>query len=279
MQSPYELVFHFWVYTQRNEKQSIKQMFVYQAALFTIVKRWKQSKNTSRDEQKNKMWHIQWNIIQSLKRHEALTHMSEPWKYYAKWKKRQTQKATHIWFHFYEMSRIGKSMVGRRRPNQSILKEINPQYSLEELMLKLKLQYFVQLIQRSDPLEKTLILGKTESRRRRGWLRTRRLDGITDSMDMSLSLQEMVKDRGARCAAACGRIKSDMTEQLNNNSNWDRKEISGCQRLGEGSQGDRLWVLKYDLNAFQLRKVLTLYAKPCPRSFIHSLSFNPYTVL
>ena len=66
------------------------------------------------------------------------------------------------------MSRIGKSMVGRRRPNQSILKEINPQYSLEELMLKLKLQYFVQLIQRSDPLEKTLILGKTESRRRRG---------------------------------------------------------------------------------------------------------------
>ena len=134
-------------YTPKEMKSRVSNRCLYtKAALFTIVKRWKQPKNTPRDEQKNKMWHIQWNIIQSLKRHEALTHMNEPWKYYAKWKKRQTQKATHIWFQFYEMSRISKSMVERRRPNQSIRKETNPQYSLEELMLKLKLQYFGQLI-------------------------------------------------------------------------------------------------------------------------------------
>ena len=84
------------------------------------------------------------NIIQSLKRNEALTHMNESWKYCAKWKKHQPQKATHIWFHFYEMSRTGKSMVDRRS-NQLILKEINPQYSLEEVMLKPKLQYFGHL--------------------------------------------------------------------------------------------------------------------------------------
>ena len=83
-----------------------------------------------------------------------------------------------------------------RRSNQSILKEINPEYSLEELMLKLKLQYFDHLMGRPDSLEKPLMLGKIEGKRRRGWQRMRRLDSITDSMDMSLSkLQEMVKGR------------------------------------------------------------------------------------
>ena len=88
-----------------------------------------------------------------------------------------------------------------RRSNQSILKEINPEYSLEGLMLKLKLLYFGHLIRRADSLEKTLMLGKIEGRRRREQQRMRWLDGINDSVDMNLSkLQETVEDRGARCA-------------------------------------------------------------------------------
>ena len=102
-----------------------------------------------------------------------------------------------------------------RRLNQSILKEINPEYSLEGLMLKLKLQYFGHLMGRTDSLEKTLMLGKIEGGRRRGWQRMRWLGGITNLMDLSLSkLQDLVMDR-LQCCSPWGQKESDMIQRLN----------------------------------------------------------------
>ena len=144
------------------------------------------------------------------------------------------KKAEHQRIDAFEMwcwRRLLRVPWSARRSNQSILKEMSPEYSLEGLMLKLKLQYFGHLMRRADSLKKTPMLGKIDGRRRRGWQRMRWLDGLTDSMGISLSKVRELGQGGLACYSPWGCKESDTTERLHSpaSGNSDRLSFSGLQ--------------------------------------------------